>query len=272
MATFSVRIYNYLSPLPAPYELAEFSEGLCKHLKLSYIKDNYEILIDEAKKTNQSHEEFLHLLLENENSQRLDNSIKRRIREAKFPQNVHMSDFDKTVYDSCYLEKFKEFETLNFINEKRNLILRGASGAGKTYYASALGMLACMQGMSVLFITLADLIIKLKENMSLNQISTLKRKFQNYDLIILDELGYYSFDTAVAELFFNLLSSRELKGSTIITTNLDFDEWVKPLGCTKLTGSLVSRLCRRADVVELEREIDGRMQDTLDWLASRKNK
>jgi len=245
-------------------------QELCKQLKLSYIKENYEVSANEARSTNQSYEEFLYMLLENENSQRLENSIKRRITEAKFPQKVHLSDFDKTVYDSCYLEKFRELETLDFIKEKRNLILKGASGAGKTYYASALGLQSCMKGQRVLFITLADLIIKLKENMSLNQISSLKRKFQNYDLIILDELGYYSFDTEIAELFFNLLSSRELKGSTIITTNLDFEEWTKPLGNTKLTGSLVSRVCRRAHIIELEREIDGRMQDTLDWLASRK--
>jgi DNA replication protein DnaC len=148
--------------------------------------------------------------------------------------------------------------------------LTKTAGAGKNYYACALGLLACMQGKSVLFITLADLIIRLKENLSLNQISSLKRKFQNCDLIILDELGYYSFNTEIAELFFNLLSSRELKGTAIITTNLEFDERTKPLGDTKLTGSLVSRVCRRAHIIELEREIDGRMQDSLGWLDSRK--
>lgn len=245
-------------------------QQLCKELRLSYIRDNYDILSDEASKTNQKHSEFLHQLLENEYAQKLENSIKRRIQEAKFPQKVHLSDFDRSVYDPGYADKFAELETLDFIKEKRNLILKGASGAGKTYYASALGLLACMQGKSVLFVTLPDLIINLKESMSLNQISSLKRKFQRYDLIILDELGYYSFDTEIAELFFNLLSCRELKGSTIITTNLDFEEWTKPLGDTKLTGSLVSRVCRRAHIVELEREVDGRMQDTLDWLAAKK--
>jgi len=246
-------------------------EQLCTALKLSYIRDNYAIHIEESKQTNQSHMGFLLDLLENEHSRRQENTIKRRINDARFPQKVHMSDFDRTVYDSKFIERFDELETLEFIDEKQNIILKGASGAGKTYYACALGLAACMAGKSVLFVSLADFIIKLKETMNLNQISSFKRRFQKYDLVILDELGYYSFDKGVAEIFFNLLSSRELQGSIIITTNLDFEEWIMPLGETKLTGAFVSRICRRAHILELEREIDGRMQDTLDWLCNKKN-
>jgi len=104
--------------------------------------------------------------------------------------------------------------------------------------------------------------------MSSNAVSSFKRKFQNWDLIILDELGYYSFGREMSELFFNIVSAREQKGSIIITTNLNFDEWVQPLGDQKLTGALVSRICHKSHIIELERDIDGRMQDTLDWLKS----
>jgi len=246
------------------------TKQLCKELRLPYTADNYRVLADEAAKTNQDHKDFLHQLLEGEYLQRLENGIRRRIKEAKLPQKVDLSDFDKTVYDIGYAEKFEELETLDFVSEHRNLILKGASGAGKTYYACTLALLACKQGKSVFFTTLADLIIKLRETINQNQIGSLKRRFQRYDLIILDELGYYSFGAEIAEVFFNLLSARELNGSLIITTNLDFEEWTKPLGDTKLTGSLVSRVCRRAHIIELEREIDGRMQDTIDWLAAKR--
>jgi len=173
------------------------------------------------------------------------------------------------LYDEKYLPEFNELETLKFIDEKKNLILIGSTGAGKTFYSGILGFEACKQGKSVLFITVADLIIKIKETMSLNQISKLKNKFEKYDLVILDELGYYSFDKEIAELFFNLVSSRYQKGSIIITTNLNFDEWISPLGNSKLTGALVGRLCEKSYIIELEREVDGRMQNTLNWRKSK---
>ena len=241
----------------------------CKELRLPFMCENHKILIDEAVKTGQPYDEFLHHLLENEYLLKQSNSIKRKIKEAQFPQKLYISDFDKTVYNEKFIAKFSEMETLEFINERQNIILLGATGAGKTFYATALGILACQQGKRVLFVSVADLIIKLKETMSLNQISSFKRKFSTFDLVIIDELGYYSFGKEIAELFFNILSCREKRGSIIITTNLNFDEWTGPLGDPKLASALISRICRQAHIIELEREIDGRMQDTLDWMKSR---
>jgi len=124
---------------------------------------------------------------------------------------------------------------------------------------------ACMKGKTVLFLTIPDLIIRIREHMSMSQIKMLESRFQRYDLIILDEFGYFSFDPEVAEVFFAMWSMRHMKGSTIVTTNLDFDEWVKPLNDAKIAGALVGRLCEKSYVIELEREIDGRLQNTLDW-------
>ena len=82
-----------------------------------------------------------------------------------------------------------------------------------------------MDGMSVLFISVPNLIIELKEAMTLNQLNAYKRKFEKYNVVILDELGYVSFDREGCEILFNLLSNRNDKGSIIITTNLTFDRW-----------------------------------------------
>ena len=82
-----------------------------------------------------------------------------------------------------------------------------------------------MEGKSVLFISVPNLIIELKEAMSRSQLTAYKRKFEKYDLVILDELGYVSFDKEGCEILFNLLSNRNDKGSIIITTNLTFDRW-----------------------------------------------
>jgi len=240
-------------------------EHYCNELKLPYLKENHEILIKEAAKTKQSYSDFLKEILENEYLLRQQNRTARRIREAKFPHKCHLEQFDKTVYDEKYHAQFAELETLDFIDKKQNLILMGTTGAGKTFYASCLGLEACMKGKTVLFLTIPDLIIRLRESMSMNQIKVLESRFLRYDLIILDEFGYFSFDPEVAEVFFALWSSRHMKGSTIVTTNLNFDEWVKPLNDAKIASALVGRLCEKSYVIELEREIDGRLQNTLNW-------
>jgi DNA replication protein DnaC len=81
-------------------------------------------------------------------------------------------------------------ETLNFIANRENIILIGTPGAGKTHYATALGIAACLQGKSALFVSV--LVIELKEALSNQQITSYRKKFGRFDLVILDELGYIS--------------------------------------------------------------------------------
>ncbi|TYC85195.1 ATP-binding protein, partial [Acetobacterium wieringae] len=127
---------------------------------------------------------------------------------------------------------------------------------------------ACMASKSVLFISIPNLIIELREAMSLNQVSNYKRNFEKYDLVVLDELGYVSFDKDGCEILFNLLSNRNDKGSIIITTNLAFERWEEIFKDTMLTGAIIDRLAHRAHIMDFSREISYRMEDTIAWLKS----
>ena len=151
-------------------------------LKLSYIKDNFELIIEEAKHTKMDYETFLGTLLKNELSRRAENGIARRIRYAKFPIKKYLEDFDRTKYGDEFKAKFEELETLRFIGNKENIIMIGTPGAGKTHYAIGIGIKACLKGKSVLFVSVPNLIIELKEAMSQNQLNVYKRKFEKFDL------------------------------------------------------------------------------------------
>ena len=242
---------------------------LCKHLKLSYIRDNYGQMIIEANQTGQSIEEFLESLLYSEWQRRCENGQQRKIREAKFPIKKYLCDFDRNKYDVAFKPKFQELETLKFIDNKENIILIGTPGAGKTHYAIALGIAACMSGKSVLFASIPNLIIELKEAMSKNQITLFRRKFESYSLVVLDELGYVSFDKAGCEMLFNLLSSRNDKGSIIITTNLTFERWQEVFSDPTLTGAMIDRLAHKAHILDISREKGGRYEETLEWLETK---
>ena len=234
-------------------------------LKLSYLRESYEDLIEESSNLNLSNEDFLKLFLEREVERRKNNGIARRIRNAKFINKKFLEDFDKTKYSLELNKKFGYLETLKFIDNKENIIMIGTPGCGKTHYATALGIKACMKGKNVLFTSVPNLVIELQEAMSKNQITNYKRKFEKYDLVILDELGYVSFDKTGCEILFNLLSSRNDKGSIILTTNLNFERWEEVFKDPMLTGAIVDRLAHRAHIMDMSREKSYRMEDSIEW-------
>lgn len=98
-----------------------------------------------------------------------------------------------------------------------------------------------MKGKSVLFSTVPNLIVELKEAMSQNQLNAYRKKFERFSLVVLDELGYISFDKSSSELLFNLISNRHGKGSIIITTNLTFENWENLFKDPVLTGAIIDR-------------------------------
>ena len=243
---------------------------LAFELKLPYTRSNSEMLIDEANHTKMSYREFLETLLEREVLLRKENGIKNRLRTAKFHVKKYLEDFERTKYTSEIRTKFDELETLNFIKNKENIILIGSPGCGKSHYGTALGIKACMEGMSVLFISVPNLIIELKEAMNLNQLNAYKRKFEKYHLVILDELGYISFDKEGCEILFNLLSNRNDKGSIIITTNLTFDRWEEIFKDPIITGAIVDRLAYKAHIMDMSRDTSYRYEETITWINNNK--
>ena len=139
---------------------------------------------------------------------------------------------------------------------------------GKTHYATALGVKACLENMKVLFISVPNLIIELKEAMSHNQITRYKKSFEKYDLVILDELGYVSFDKEGSEILFNLISNRINIGSMIITTNLLFDRWEEIFKDPILTTALVDRLAYKSHLLNMSGD-SYRIEETMDWLKEK---
>ena len=248
----------------------ETIKELSKDLRLSYIRKNYEEHLQIAKQTNQDHEDFLQELLLNERNQRRNNGIKRRIRLAKFPQKKYLEDFEVSHFKEDIKKKFKELETLDFIESKENVILMSNPGMGKTHYASALGMKACLENKKVLFISVPNLIIELKEAMSQNQITRYKNQFERYDLVILDELGYVSFDKEGSEILFNLISNRINAGSIIITTNLLFDRWEEIFKDPILTTAIVDRLAFKSHIIKMSGD-SYRIKETKNRLNKKAN-
>ena len=203
---------------------------------------------------------FLENLLDAEWQLRMSNGQVRRLREARFPTKKYLVDFMRDKYGNEFLPKFEELETLEFIKNNENIILIGTPGAGKTHYSIALGITACMKVRSVLFASVPNLIVELKETMSNNQLSNYRKRFEKYDLVILDKLGYVSLEKSGYEMLFNLISSRNDKGSIIINSNLTFDRWEEVFKDPTLTSALIDRLAHKTHILDISRDKGGRFE------------
>lgn len=240
-------------------------------LKLPFINQNYEDEIKEAKIANLGIEQFLEQLLQKEVEMRRENGTRNRLRRAKFPYRKYLEDFKYDKYDAALQRECDELSTLDFINNNENVILIGTPGSGKTHLAIELGVKACLSGKSVLFLSVPDLVIQLHEAINNSVFTSYKRKFEKYDLVILDELGYVSFKKDESEILFNLISSRYGKGSMIITTNLTFDRWNEIFGDNMVTSAMVDRLAFKAHILDMTLDTSYRYEETIAWSSRKKN-
>lgn len=240
-------------------------EKLANRLRLPFIKYNYLEVINESLDKQYSYEQFLNYILTKENEARDQNGVNRRIKSAKFPYLKLLIDLKYDAFPLDVANKIRELQNLSFISQGRNIIFVGNPGVGKTHTAIGLGIKACMENKSVLYITVPNLITELKESMNLNQLTNYKKRFVSYDLVILDELGYISFDKQGSELLFNLLSMRNETKSLIITTNLTFNRWQEIFNDPTLTAAMVDRLTHKAYVINIKGD-SYRLKETKEWL------
>ena len=225
-------------------EIIEYS----KLLRLYSIAENFESTISE----DISQEEFLQKLLQMEIESGEQRLVERRIKAAKFPCRKYLEDLEIKYLPKGMQKKLPELKTLDFIRNGQNIIMTGNPGTGKTHTAIGLGIKACEAGYKVLYTTVPLLVTELKESNDKKKLRTYERRFEKYDLVIADELGYVSFDKSGADLLFNNLSLRASNKSTIITSNLTFDRWDEIFGDAALTSAMVDRLTYKAQLIDME--------------------
>lgn len=191
-------------------------------------------------------------LLKKESLVRQENQVKRRLKTAAFPYVKTLEEFDFKQLNPAVSPVFlNELATCQFIQEKRNLILIGNPGRGKTHISIALGLKACYQGFTVLFRNAASLSTELCEARDNYTLGRLERTLANADVLILDELSYLSFNRNQSELLFKIISDRSERKSTIVTTNLPFSRWTELFENTTMIAALVDRLTFRSHVLDM---------------------
>ena len=197
---------------------------LSKQLKIPTFANYSELIRRAAPDSNIG--DILLMLMKAEYEQRQWNQNQRRLKQAGFPFTKTLDELDLSRYSGEISEIFvNELASCKFITEHRNITMLGNPGRGKTHMAIGLGLKACSSGMSVLFKNAASLSTELSEARDNYGLGRLEKKIQRADLLILDEMGYVSFDRYQSELLFKIIADRSERGSIIVATNLPFSEW-----------------------------------------------
>jgi DNA replication protein DnaC len=234
------------------------------YLKLPYIREHYPEAVQQAAELQIDHLGCLMKLIEAEAQLRHDRSVERRLRIARFPVRKTLDQFDWTWPRKINRLHVQNLFRLQFIQQCANVIFVGGVGLGKTHLATALGIAACQQSYSVLFVSAIDAVNTLTVSQAAGRLKTDLAKFLRPKVLLLDELGYLPINKTGADLLFQIISQRYERGSTIITTNRVFKKWATIFNSdSTLTSAVLDRLLHHAETVTIEGR-SFRMKDKID--------
>jgi DNA replication protein DnaC len=225
-----------------------------KQLRLPTILREYDKVAQACASEGIDYPHYLLRLAELELLEREQRATERRIQQARFPARKSLDTFDFLAIPSLNKVLVLELARGEYILRRENIIALGNSGTGKTHTALALGLAACQRGFSVTFTTAAGLVHQLMEARDERRLLKLQNQLQACKLLIVDELGYVPLSPTGAELLFEIFSRRYEQGSTLITSNLPFEEWTSVFGSERLTGALLDRLTHHVHILQLNGE------------------
>lgn len=197
---------------------------------------------------------WLPILLQEEEAERAQRSMDRRIKEAKLGQFAPMSQFDWNWPRRIDRELVDELFSLQFLVGANNVVLIGPNGNGKTMIAQNLGFQALLAGHSVRFSKASEMLDELSAADGAFARRRCLRKYSLVDLLIVDEVGYLSYDNRYADLLYEVITARYQNRSTIVTTNRPFQEWGAVFPNAACVVTLVDRLVHKAEIVVIEAE------------------
>jgi len=226
-------------------------EGYLRQLCLAAVRKDYVRLAIKAKDESLSYEQYLLSVIESEYQQRRARRIERYLQESRLPLEKTLQAFDLKRLPTKVLQQFNSLKNGRFLEHNENVLVFGNPGSGKTHLICALAQELIRQGRKIYFSTCALLLQELLLAKRELRLPRLLKKFNAYEVIIIDDIGYVQQEKEEMEVLFTLLAERYERGSVMITSNLPFSKWERIFKDPVMTAAAVDRIVHHSAILEL---------------------
>jgi len=224
-----------------------------KYIRFRGLLANWDRYVEMARKENFSHVRLLKYIVTEEYKIKKENSRKMRLTRAKIPEKYVMETFPFDRQPNLNRKKILSiYDSFNYMSKTQNVIWIGPTGTGKTGISTAFLIQAINHGYSGRFVLFPELIEMLYNSVADHSEGSVIKTFASYDCLLIDEIGYAEIEPVQVGLFFTLMHKRHKKKTTLITSNLGFQQWTSFLKNNQLTAALIDRLTENSHVINMK--------------------
>lgn len=228
-------------------------DQLLTSLKLSRIREILDERLAATTAEGPSYADFLRRLLREEHHAQQIRFLESRVQRARLPERWPLETFPWDRQPGVQRAQVEQLATLDFVGQATNLVLIGPTGVGKTGLASGILLKALFAGRRAQFVKAQDLFDDLFRSLADHSSRKLLDRLVRVEVLLIDELGYLNLRPEQSNIFFKLMEERYVrKACTLITTNLEYDEWYGFLGQKAMVGALLDRLRHRCVTLRVD--------------------
>lgn len=228
----------------------ELGDGL-KALHLSTMRTCYAEVADQARQESLSYEQYLLELVQQEWCTRREHRIARFLRESHLPLEKTLATFDRQRLSAKLQAQLNTLLEGAFLDQAENVLAFGTPGSGKTHLLCAVGHELTYQERRLRFMTGSEMIQQLLMAKRDLELPRLLKRWDKYQALILDDIGYIQHSREEMEVFFTLLAHRYERGSMMITSNLPFSQWEILFKDPMTTAAAIDRLIHHCLILEM---------------------
>jgi DNA replication protein DnaC len=223
-----------------------------RQLRLSGLAETLDVRLQEAAGHQLSHAEFLELVLQDELLVRDQRLIGRRVKAAAFRELKPLDQFDWSFNPSLPKKQVFDLATCRFVRERRDALLIGPPGTGKSFAVQAIGYHAIKQGFVVLYRSIFDVVREFLMDEAVGGQDKVLARYLKPDLLIVDDMGMKNLPRQSGEVLFEIIMRRYETRSTMMTSNRPLEDWGKLIGDVPSATAILDRFLHHAELLAFQ--------------------